>query len=102
MVISLINQWQKTCRHHVSRVSVSIDSVDEHMMKLGRKDSWRRAIESLKHVQDAGMDPYLNITMGHYNAFDADFEELIKYSKNNYKTLINVAVPAGIGLKWIL
>ncbi len=90
---------KKLAEHHVSRVSVSIDSMDEktHDEIRGRKDSWRRAIESLKHVQDAGMDPYLNITMGHYNAFDADFEELIKYSKkNNYKTLINVAVPAGM------
>ena len=84
---------------HVSRVSVSVDSMDEntHDEIRGRKDSWRRAIEALKHVQDAGMDPYLNITMGHYNAFDPAFEELIKYSKdNNYKTLINVAVPAGM------
>ena len=83
----------------VSRVSVSIDSMDEntHDDIRGRKDSWRRAIEALKHVQDAGMDPYLNITMGHYNAFDPGFEELIKYSKkNNYKTLINIAVPAGM------
>ena len=32
------------------------------------KESWKRAIEGLKHVQDVGMDPYLNITVGHYNA----------------------------------
>ena len=52
------------------RVSVSIDSMDEkiHDEIRGRKDSWRRAIEALKHVKDAGMDPYLNITVGHYNA----------------------------------
>ena len=84
---------------HVSRVSVSVDSMngDTHDEIRGRKDSWRRAIEALKHVQDAGMDPYLNITMGHYNAFDPAFEELVQYSKdNNYKTLINVAVPAGM------
>ena len=30
----------------------------------GRKDSWRRAMEGLKHVQKAGIDPYLNITQG--------------------------------------
>ena len=84
---------------HVSRVSVSVDSMDEatHDRIRGRKESWRRAIEALKHVQEAGMDPYLNITVGHYNAFDPAFEELLKYSKdNNYKTLINVAVPAGM------
>lgn len=90
---------KKLADSHVSRVSVSVDSMNEntHDDIRGRKDSWRRAIEALKHVQNAGMDPYLNITMGHYNAFDPAFEELVKYSKdNNYKTLINVAVPAGM------
>ena len=90
---------EKLAKAHVSRVSVSIDSMNEatHDEIRGRKESWKRAIEALKHVQEAGMDPYLNITMGHYNAFDPAFEELVKYSKDNkYKTLINVAVPAGM------
>jgi len=90
---------KKLAESHVSRVSVSVDSMDEntHDEIRGRKESWRRAIEALKHVQEEGMDPYLNITMGHYNAFDPAFEELVKYSKNNnYKTLINIAVPAGM------
>ena len=93
---------KKLAKHHVSRVSVSIDSMDEkiHDEIRGRKESWKRAIEGLKHVQNAGMDPYLNITVGHYNAFNPDFEELLKYSKNNkYKTLLNVAVPAGMWQK---
>ena len=66
----------------VSRVSVSIDSMDEkiHDEIRGRKDSWRRAIEALKHVKDAGMDPYLNIT-GHYNANTDHFKKLLDYSK---------------------
>ena len=34
----------------------------------GRKESWKRAISALEHVRNAGMDPYLNITVGHYNA----------------------------------
>jgi len=91
----------KLAKHHVSRVSVSIDSMDEktHDDIRGRKESWKRAIEALKYVKDAGMDPYLNVTMGHYNAFDPGFEELLKYSKDNrYKTLINIAVPAGMWL----
>ncbi len=90
---------KKLAEAHVSRVSVSVDSMNEktHDEIRGRKESWKKAIDALKHVQEAGMDPYLNITMGHYNAFDPAFEELIKYSKdNNYKTLINVAVPAGM------
>ena len=27
-----------------------------------------RAIEALEHVKNNGMDPYLNITVGRYNA----------------------------------
>ena len=79
---------KKLAKYQVSRVSVSIDSMDEkiHDEIRGRKDSWKRAMEGLKHVQDEGMDPYLNITVGHYNAFKPDFEELLKYSKNKTKT----------------
>ena len=86
----------------VSRISVSVDSIDEatHDKIRGRKDSWRRAMEALKHVQDAGLDPYLNITVGHYNAFSEDIEMLCQYSDDNkYTTLINVAVPSGMWLK---
>ena len=54
---------KKLAEYKVSRVSVSIDSMDEkiHDEIRGRKDSWRRAIEGLEHVREAGMDPYLNI-----------------------------------------
>ena len=85
----------------VSRVSVSIDSFDEktHDEIRGRKDSWRRAMQALKNVQDVGIDPYLNITVGHYNAFSEDLELLCQYSEdNNYTTLVNVAVPSGMWL----
>ena len=93
---------KELAKYQVSRVSVSIDSMDEkiHDEIRGRKDSWKRAMEGFKYVQKEGMDPYLNITVGHYNAFNPDFEELLKYSKNNkYKTLLNVAVPAGMWQK---
>ena len=61
---------KKLADYKVSRVSVSIDSMDEkiHDDIRGRKESWKRTIEALKHVQDVGMDPYLNITVGHYNS----------------------------------
>ena len=84
---------------NVSRVSVSIDSMDEkiHDEIRGRKDSWRRAIEALEHVRNAGMDPYLNITVGHYNANTDHFKQLLDYSKKKkYRTLLNVAVPSGM------
>ena len=86
----------------VSRVSVSIDSMDEkiHDEIRGRKDSWRRAMEGLKHVRKHGMDPYLNITVGHYNAHTDHLKQLLDYSKEQkYKTLLNVAVPAGMWQK---
>ncbi|MDY6953342.1 MAG: radical SAM protein [Thermodesulfobacteriota bacterium] len=53
----------------VSRVSVSIDSTDEavHDDFRGRRGAHKRAMEALVHVKDAGMSPYLNITVGHYN-----------------------------------
>ena len=69
----------------VSRVSVSIDSMDEkiHDEIRGRKDSWRRAI-----------------TVGHYNAHTDHLKQLLDYSKDQkYKTLLNVAVPAGMWQK---
>ena len=87
---------------NVGRVSVSVDSFNEktHDEIRGRKDSWRRAMDALKNVQEVGIDPYLNITVGHYNAFSEDIEMLCKYSEdNNYTTLLNVAVPSGMWLK---
>ena len=48
-------------------------------------------------VQEAGIDPYLNITVGHYNAKSEDLRMLLDYSKKNkYRTLINVACPSGM------
>jgi MoaA/NifB/PqqE/SkfB family radical SAM enzyme len=93
---------KKLAEYKVSRVSVSIDSMDEkiHDEIRGRKESWKRAIEGLKYVKAVGIDPYLNITVGHYNAGTKDFKQLLDYSKdNNYKTLLNVAVPAGMWQK---
>ena len=93
---------KKLADYNVSRVSVSIDSMDEkiHDEIRGKKDSWRRAMEGLKHVQANGMDPYLNITVGHYNAHKDHLKQLLDYSKDQkYKTLLNVAVPAGMWQK---
>ena len=91
---------KKLAEYKVSRVSVSIDSMDEkiHDEIRGRKRFLeKRAIEALKHVKEAGMDPYLNITVGHYNANTEHFKQLLEYSKDNkYKTLLNVAVPSGM------
>ena len=75
---------EKLAEYKVSRVSVSIDSMDEkiHDEIRGQKRVLERAIQALKHVQDAGMDPYLNITVGHYNANTDHFKQLLDYSKS--------------------
>ena len=54
-------------------------------------------MEALEHVRAVGMDPYLNITVGHYNAKSEDLRMLLQYSKDHkYRTLVNVAVPSGM------
>ena len=81
------NMAKRLAEAYVSRVSVSIDSMDEkiHDEIRGRKEAWKRAIAGLEHVKNAGMDPYLNITVGHYNANTDHFKQLLDYSKNkNY------------------
>ena len=93
---------KRLAESNVSRVSVSIDSMDKkiHDEIRGRKGSWQKAIDALEHVRNAGMDPYLNITVGHYNAKTDHFKKLLDYSKKKkYKTLLNVAVPAGMWQK---
>ena len=67
----------------VSRMSVSFDSWDPdfHDEMRGRKDSWKRAIQALEYIQEAGMDPYMNVTVGHYNAKSEDLRMLLEYSK---------------------
>ena len=46
------------------------------------------------------MDPYLNITVGHYNANTEHFKKLLDYSRDKkYRTLLNVAVPSGLAKK---
>ena len=76
---------QKLAEYKVSRVSVSIDSMDEkiHDEIRGRKESWKRAMEALKHVKDAGMDPYLNITVGRYNADTEHFKATFRLFKRS-------------------
>ena len=57
-------------------------------------------MEGLEHVREAGMDPYLNITVGHYNANTEHFKKLLDYSRDKkYRTLLNVAVPSGMWQK---
>lgn len=82
----------------INRVSVSLDSFVPavHDSFRGVKGAHERAINALKYVKKAGMDAYMNITVGHFNALSQDVEDLCKYSYDNgYQTFINIAVPTG-------
>jgi len=82
----------------VDRVSISIDSMDPqvHDSFRGVKGAFDRAVNALRYVKNAGMDPFLNVTVGHFNAFSDDLEKLLQYSKENgYTTFINIAIPSG-------
>ena len=90
---------QKLADLGVDRVSVSIDSMDSetHDTFRGKKGSWERAINALKMVQDVGITPYMNMTVGRYNIDSSDLRLMLEYSKDNrYTTLINVATPGGM------
>ena len=83
----------------VDRVSVSIDSMsgDTHDAFRGKKGAWERAINALELVKDAGMTPYMNMTVGKYNVDSEDLKLMLEYSKDKkYTTLINIATPGGM------
>lgn len=82
----------------INRVSVSIDSMDptEHDSFRGKEGAHERALQALAYVKEVGIEPFMNITVGHYNAFSQEIEDLIQYSdEHGYKTILNMAVPAG-------
>lgn len=89
---------QRLANAGIDRVSVSIDSMDpkEHDSFRGIDGAHAHATQALEFVKQAGMDPFMNITIGHYNAFSPEIEDLMKYSLDHgYKTILNAAVPAG-------
>ena len=45
------------------------------MMKLEAEKNRGKEIQALKYVKEEGMDPYLNITVGHYNADTEHFKQ---------------------------
>lgn len=82
----------------VNRVSVSIDSFipEVHDAFRGVKGAHSQALKALAYVKNAGMDAYLNITVGHFNAFSEDVEKLCAYSaEHGYQTFVNIAIPSG-------
>lgn len=82
----------------VNRVSISIDSFHPkvHDAFRGVEGAYAHAMQALEYVKEAGMDPFMNITVGHFNAFSEDVENLCRYSyEHGYKTFINIAIPSG-------
>ncbi len=82
----------------IDRVSVSIDGLDadEHDKFRGKAGAFDRAIQALHYVKEEGIEPFMNITVGHYNAFSAELEEQLAYShEHGFKSILNAAVPAG-------
>lgn len=88
----------KLAQNGVDRVSVSIDSMkpEVHDAFRGKKGAHEKALLALEYVKKAGISPFLNVTVGHYNAFDKDLEDLLEYSlENGYTTVMNIAIPSG-------
>ena len=82
----------------IDRVSVSIDglSAEEHDSFRGKQGAFERAVNALKFVKAEGIDAFMNVTVGHYNAFSKELEEQLAWSyENGFKTILNAAVPAG-------
>ena len=82
----------------VDRVNISLDSMNPtvHDGFRGVHGAYERAIRALQYVKNSGMEAYVNITVGHFNAMSDDVEELCRFSyENGYHTFINVAVPCG-------
>ena len=93
---------EKLAKAGVNRLSVSIDSlVDKvHDEFRGKPGALKRAKKALENAKNAGMSPYLNITVGHYNALSDGIADLCQYSEDHgYTTLLNVAVPSGMWQK---
>ena len=82
----------------VDRVSVSLDSLDAatHDRFRGVSGAHARALAALDYVQRAGLQPYVNVTAGHYNARSDDLEKLCAWSaERGYITFLNIAIPSG-------
>jgi len=82
----------------VDRVSVSIDSMnkEEHDSFRGKKGAYDRAIKALEYVKEAGIEPFMNITVGHFNACSVELEEQLKYCYDRgFKAVLIAAAPVG-------
>lgn len=89
---------EKVAAAGVDRVSVSIDafSPEEHDSFRRKKGSFKKCLDALENVQQAGMKAYVNIVVGHYNAQSDELKEFVSFlEKNNWGIVFNCACPCG-------
>lgn len=82
----------------VDRVSVSIDafSPEEHDGFRRKEGAFKRCIDALGYVREAGMKAYVNIVVGHYNAQSKELRDFVNYlDENNWGIVFNCASPTG-------
>lgn len=88
----------KLAKSGVDRVSVSIDAFSpaEHDAFRQKEGSFKKCMEALKYVQEAGMKAYVNIVVGHYNAQSKELRGFVDYlDKNRWGIVFNCASPTG-------
>lgn len=89
---------EKLAKAGIDRVSVSIDGFtpEEHDGFRRAEGSFRKCIEALHYVQNAGMKAYVNIVVGHYNAQSKELKEFVDYlNKMNVGVVFTCASPSG-------
>ena len=82
----------------VDRISVSIDSftAEKHDEFRQKKGSFKRAIKALEYTKRAGMKPFINIVIGHYNAQSDELRFFCEQMLDkNYGVAFNCATPTG-------
>lgn len=82
----------------VDRVSVSIDAFteEEHDRFRRRPGSFRQCMQALENAKGAGMKPYVNIVVGHYNAQSEELRRFLdRLDEHGYGIVFNCAAPTG-------
>ena len=92
---------EKLAEFKVSRVSVSIDSMDEKIHdEIRGKKILEKSNRGFGACTKCWYGPLSQYNCRSLHANTQHFKELLDYSKNKkYKTLLNVAVPSGMWQK---
>lgn len=88
----------KLAKAGVDRISVSIDSfsAETHDEFRAKQGSFERAFAALEYTKNAGMKPYVNVVIGHYNARSKELEDFCELIiSKGYGIGFNCASPTG-------